>query len=126
MFEQEDPKFWKGERLNFEDKGPPTKGATSHKYAVYRKPGTLLGYVKWQAFQYQLFPLNTYLKRFELREIAQFCEDRTKGQLADSVLRRIEYRKKRHIPGPLPKLLREKLERLQQSENAAGGGGISA
>lgn len=119
MFEQQDAKFWKGDKFNFEDKGCAVRGGSSHKYAVTRRPvNNLVGYIKWQAFQYQMFPLNTYLSRFEMIELAKFCEERTKNQLADSVRRRSEYKLTRHIPGPVPKLLRE---RLQKSQNSAGG-----
>src|SRR6202012_6271972 len=120
MFEQQDARFWKGDKFNFEDTGCAVKGGTSHKFAVKRRPSNaLVGYIKWQSFQYQMFPLNTYLSRFEMIELAKFCEERTKNQLADSVARRGEYKKRRHIPGPVRKLLKE---RLQESQNTAGGG----
>ncbi len=73
----------KGETLLFHDEGNICPGSKTHKFAVTsRFNSSLLGYVKWfnQWRQYCFFPVNAVFDKKCLREIAEFCEDRTQRQ----------------------------------------------
>jgi hypothetical protein len=75
-----DDKRVEGKYLIFDDKGKPTKTATTRTFAVTSQHnGSLLGYVKFfaQWRQYVFFPLNCILNKDCLREVADYCVEQT-------------------------------------------------
>lgn len=79
MLEQIDKKYTYGQFLFYHDIGPV--GKKTRKYeVVHREKGFLLGYIKWFAHwrRYVFYPLNCILDSTCMREISDFCDEKTK------------------------------------------------
>lgn len=88
MVEKVDEKWSRTLHLLFRDDGPVKKGARTRTFAVVsRHSSASLGDVRWYSHwrQYTFFPAECVVfDRSCLREIADFCEDKTLEHRAKS------------------------------------------
>ena len=68
--------------IGFIDEGPVTKSGKTHLWKVIAlNDGAMLGYVRWYGAwrKYSFYPLATTLYESTcLRDLAQFCDERTR------------------------------------------------
>jgi hypothetical protein len=84
MVKQIDSKWWESQYLLFKNEGHIGLGKVTYKYTIFAKLNNgFLGIVKWHIpwRRYCLFPINGVFEYKCLRDIADFCEDRTKFQM---------------------------------------------
>lgn len=80
MLKELDNKWTRGTFINIKDLGRVSDRAVTHLYEVTsRTNGALLGYIKWFAHwrQYSFFPVDCIMEKVCMRDIADFCEQRT-------------------------------------------------